>query len=100
MADPNNRRFPGIMQHAAWAKALIIPGRDPSVDAQTKLVASWHIGARDGYVAEVFVRDLASRLANRVQITTDGHRPYLEAVEGAFGADVADLKKRLGANKL
>lgn len=69
-----------------------------AIDADTKLVPSWHIGTRDGYVAEVFVRDLASRLANRVQITTDGHRPYLEAVEGAFGADVdyAVLQKIYG----
>ena len=69
-----------------------------AIDAQTKLVPSWHIGARDGYIAEIFVRDLASRLANRVQITTDGHRPYLEAVEGVFGADVdyAMLQKIYG----
>jgi len=69
-----------------------------AIDAQTKLVPTWHIGARDGYVAEVFVRDLASRQANRVQITTDGHRPNLEAVEGAFGADVdyAMLQKIYG----
>lgn len=69
-----------------------------AIDADTKLVPSWHIGTRDGYVAGVFVRDLASRLANRVQITTDGHRPYLEAVENAFGADVdyAMLQKIYG----
>lgn len=69
-----------------------------AIDADTKLVPSWHIGGRDGYIAEVFVRDLASRLANRVQITTDGHRPYLEAVESAFGADVdyAMLQKIYG----
>lgn len=59
-----------------------------AIDADTKLVPTWHIGQRDGYIAEIFVRDLASRLANRVQITTDGHRPYLEAIEGALGADV------------
>lgn len=69
-----------------------------AIDADTKLVPSWHIGTRDGYVAEVFVRDIASRLASRVQITTDGHRPYLEAVESAFGADVdyAMLQKIYG----
>ena len=60
-----------------------------AIDADTKLVPSWHIGARDGTIAEASVRDLASRLANRVQITTDGHRPYLQAIEGVFGADVA-----------
>jgi IS1 family transposase len=69
-----------------------------AIDAETKLVPTWHIGSRDGYVAQVFVKDLASRLANRVQITTDGHRPYLEAVEGAFGAEVdyAMLQKIYG----
>jgi IS1 family transposase len=69
-----------------------------AIDADTKLVPSWHVGPRDGYVAQIFVRDLASRLTNRVQITTDGHRPYLEAIEGAFGADVdyAMLQKIYG----
>jgi IS1 family transposase len=69
-----------------------------ALDADTKLVPSWHIGTRDGYIAEIFVRDLASRLTNRVQITTDGHRPYLEAIEGAFGADAdyAMLQKIYG----
>ena len=46
------------------------------------------VGDRSGETAKVFVDDLAGRLANRVQITTDGHRPYLEAVEGAFGAEI------------
>lgn len=59
-----------------------------AIDADTKLVPSWRIGSRDGEVAREFVADLASRLAGRVQITTDGHRPYLEAIEGAFGDDV------------
>lgn len=61
-----------------------------ALDADTKLIPSWLIGARDGDTASAFVNDLASRLdpATRVQITTDGHRPYVEAVEGAFGADV------------
>ena len=59
-----------------------------AIDADTKLVPSWRIGDRGGDTAKEFVADLASRLANRVQITTDGHRAYLEAVEGAFGQDV------------
>ena len=69
-----------------------------AIDADTKLVPSWHIGPRDGYVAAVFVRDLASRLAHRVQITTDGLRAYLEAIETNFGADVdfAQLQKIYG----
>ncbi len=45
-------------------------------------------GAGSGETARVFVNDLASRLASHVRITTDGHRPYLDAVEGAFGVDV------------
>src|SRR6266498_2644136 len=56
--------------------------------ADTKLVASWTVGRRDASTANAFIRDLASRLAHRVQVTTDGHKVYLEAVEGAFGADV------------
>lgn len=59
-----------------------------AICADTKLVPSWYIGGRSGEDAEVFIRDLAGRLANRVQLTTDGHRPYLEAVEGAFGSEI------------
>ncbi len=59
-----------------------------AIDADTKLVPSWRIGNRDGATACEFVADLAGRLANRVQITSDGHRPYLEAVEKAFGGEV------------
>jgi IS1 family transposase len=59
-----------------------------AIDADTKLVPSWRVGDRGGDIAKEFVADLASRLANRVQITTDGHKAYLEAVEGAFGSDV------------
>lgn len=56
--------------------------------ADTKLVPSWLVGRRDAHYAAKFIEDLASRLRHRIQLTTDGHRPYLEAVEGAFGADV------------
>ena len=59
-----------------------------ALDADTKLVPCWRVGGRDGYDAWVFMKDLAARLANRVQLTADGHKPYLEAVEGAFGSDV------------
>jgi IS1 family transposase len=59
-----------------------------AIDADTKLVPSWRIGGRDGEIAREFVSDLASRLANRVQITSDGHKAYIEAIEGAFGDDV------------
>jgi hypothetical protein len=46
------------------------------------------VGNRDGQSAKMFIDDLASRLANRVQLTTDGHKAYLEAVEGAFGSEI------------
>ena len=58
------------------------------MDAESKLMISWRVGPRDGATAYDFMMDLAGRLANRVQLTTDGHKPYLEAVEGAFGADI------------
>jgi len=58
------------------------------IDADTKLVASWLLGDRSAACAESFVRDLASRLRHRVQLTSDGYRPYLDAVENAFGADI------------
>jgi IS1 family transposase len=59
-----------------------------AIDADSKLIASFMVGDRDAYTARTFIEDLASRLANRVQLTTDGLGVYLEAVEGAFGADV------------
>jgi len=59
-----------------------------AIDADTKLVPSFMVGNRDLQTARIFIDDLKSRLANRVQLTTDGLRAYLEAVEGAFGADV------------
>jgi IS1 family transposase len=58
------------------------------IEAQSKLIISWLVGGRDGEYAMAFIDDLRSRLANRVQLTTDGHKAYLEAVEGAFGDDV------------
>lgn len=59
-----------------------------AIDADTKLVPSFHIGSRDAIDGSIFMQDLKSRLANRVQLTTDGHKVYLNAVEKAFGADV------------
>jgi IS1 family transposase len=59
-----------------------------AVDSDTKLVPSWAVGRRDVYTGHAFIRDLASRLATRVQVTTDGLKIYLEAIEGAFGADI------------
>jgi IS1 family transposase len=70
-----------------------------AIDADSKLIVSYLVGGRDGQYALAFMDDVASRLANRVQMTTDGHRAYLEAVEGAFGCDVdyAQLVKMYGA---
>jgi IS1 family transposase len=59
-----------------------------AIDAESKLVPAWYIGSRDSEAAMFFMDNLARRLANRVQLTSDGHKPYLEAVEGAFGADI------------
>jgi IS1 family transposase len=59
-----------------------------AICADTKLMPSWYVGARDGEAALAFMTDLAKRLANRVQLTSDGHKPYLEAVEETFGADI------------
>lgn len=70
-----------------------------ALDADSKMIISYLVGGRDGEYAQAFMDDVASRLANRVQLTTDGHKAYLEAVEGAFGADVdfAQLVKIYGA---
>ena len=57
-------------------------------DADTKLVPCWFVGTRDASAAYHFIHDLADRLANRVQLTTDGHRAYVSAIEDAFGCDV------------
>jgi IS1 family transposase len=59
-----------------------------ALDAETKLVPCWYVGRRDGVCAMEFVKDLASRLANRVQVTTDGHKAYLNAIEEAFGSEI------------
>lgn len=69
-----------------------------AIDADSKLVLSWLVGSRDAGAAYEFMQDVASRLSHRVQLTTDGHRPYLEAVEAAFGTDIdyATLQKIYG----
>ena len=59
-----------------------------AIDADTKLVLSWLVGDRGIQTGYIFMNDLASRLKNKVQLTTDGHKAYLEAVEGAFGSDI------------
>lgn len=70
-----------------------------ALDADSKLIISYLVGGRDSEYAMVFMDDVASRLANRVQMTTDGHKAYLEAIEGAFGCDVdyAQLVKMYGS---
>jgi IS1 family transposase len=69
-----------------------------AIDADTKLIPSWYVGRRDAEAAHHFISDLAGRLASRVQLTSDGHGPYLQAVEDAFGADIdyAMLIKQYG----
>lgn len=59
-----------------------------AIDADTKLVPCVLLGSRSASCAEAFISDLASRLRHRVQLTSDGHRPYLEAVESAFGGNI------------
>ncbi len=59
-----------------------------ALGSENKMIISWLVGGRDSGYALEFMDDLKSRLANRVQLTTDGHKAYLEAVEDAFGADV------------
>ena len=59
-----------------------------AIDRDHKMILSFEVGDRSGATAIEFMDDLRARLANRVQLTTDGHKAYLEAVEGAFGGDV------------
>lgn len=71
-----------------------------AIDADTKLIVSWLVASRDTDSALYFIDDLKSRLANRVQLTSDGHRPYLTAVDAVFGNDIdyAMLVKIYGAD--
>ena len=70
-----------------------------ALDSDSKLIVSYLVGGRSSEYAIEFMDDVAKRLANRVQMTTDGHKAYLEAVEGAFGGDIdfAQLIKMYGA---
>ena len=69
-----------------------------AIEGASKMILSYEVGDRSGVTAIEFMDDLRGRLANRVQLTTDGHKAYLEAVEGAFGGDVdfAQLIKLYG----
>lgn len=71
------------------------------IDADSKLIVSWVVGDRDADCANAFITDLAGRLENRVQLTTDGLKVYVEAVEDVFGADIdyAQLVKIYGETK-
>jgi IS1 family transposase len=71
-----------------------------ALDADSKMILSYFVGGRDGECAMWFVDDLRSRLAGRIQLTSDGHKAYLEAVEGAFGGDIdyAILHKVYGSS--
>jgi IS1 family transposase len=73
-----------------------------ALDAETKLIPCWFVGDRGPGSATEFINDLASRLSNRIQLTTDGHRVYVNAVEGAFGANVdyAMLIKMYGNDRV
>lgn len=69
-----------------------------AIDADSKLIVSWLVGDRSANAANAFMKDVAERLSNRVQLTTDGHKPYLQAVDNAFGNDIdyAMLQKLYG----
>ena len=71
-----------------------------AIDADSKLIISYMLGDRGAMTAQAFMQDVASRISNRIQLTTDGHRVYAEAVENAFGSDVdyAMLVKIYGAS--
>ena len=71
-----------------------------AIDADSKLIVSWLVGGRNASAASAFVNDLATRLRNRIQLTSDGLKLYLDAVEDAFGGDVdyAQLVKIYGAS--
>jgi hypothetical protein len=60
-----------------------------AIDADTKLIPSFHVESRDAVDANIFMRDAAERLTNRVQLTSDGHKSYLGAVERAFGDGIS-----------
>ncbi len=77
----DNQRFTSV------DRAIPIARRG-EIDSDSKLIISWLVGGRDSEYALAFMDDLRDRLANRVQLTTDGHKAYLEAVEEAFGADI------------
>jgi IS1 family transposase len=89
---PDDKRAFGVGDVWTWT----------AIDADSKLLISYLVGLRDAGYAFHFMQDVASRLANRVQLTTDGYRVYLDAVENTFGADIdyAQLVKIYGTEQL
>jgi IS1 family transposase len=85
------RNQPGVGSVWTWV----------ALDPDTKLVPCWFVSSRDAGAAYHFMHDLAGRLANRVQLTTDGHKAYLTAVEDAFGSEIdyAQLQKIYGVEQ-
>lgn len=81
-------------KNVASAKAAPIGSGDvwtwTAIDADSKLILAWLVGDRDASAANAFIADLKPRLANRVQLTTDGHKAYLHAVSLEFGPDGVD----------
>ena len=75
------RGVPGVGDVWTWV----------GIDADSKFAVSWLVGGRDAEYANAFMDDVASLLANRVQLTTDGHSAYLDAVKGAFPGDSIDF---------
>ncbi len=79
-------------KNVATAKRLDLAYGDvwtwTAIDADTKLILSYLVGSRDSEYAHAFIGDLRSRLANRVQLTSDGYNVYLRAVEDVFGSEV------------
>jgi hypothetical protein len=75
---PDERRADGWGDVWTWV----------AIDQDTRLIITWLVGERDDVAAHDFIGDLGSRLANRVQITTEGHKPYLTAIEAEFGSNV------------
>ena len=73
-----------------------------AIDADSKLIVSYQVGKRDAEYAQAFMQDVAGRLDNRVQLTTDGHAPYLQAVGDAFGSEIdyAMLVKHYGTGSM
>jgi IS1 family transposase len=90
-SPPEKKGKPGFGDTWTWT----------AIDADTKLVPSFMVGNRDARTARLFIDDLASRLASRVQLTTDGLKVYLTAVEDAFGSDIdyTQLQKIYGSSK-